>query len=109
MRFKNLKIHVVKTRKNLNGFRSLEDNLGSGTTTTTTSSMQVDGEDEEEEDEEMEIPDDVEEIVEFLLTCLKDRETIVRWSAAKGVGRVTGRLPREFADQVSLIVSHLLC
>ena len=54
----------------------------------------------EEEEESLEIPDEVEEIVEFLLTALKDRETIVRWSAAKGVGRVTGRLPRDFADQV---------
>uniref|UniRef100_A0A8K9XD84 Tubulin-specific chaperone D n=1 Tax=Oncorhynchus mykiss TaxID=8022 RepID=A0A8K9XD84_ONCMY len=35
-----------------------------------------------------------------LLGGLKDKETIVRWSAAKGIGRVTGRLPRELADEV---------
>uniref|UniRef100_A0A8C7HDW9 Tubulin-specific chaperone D n=1 Tax=Oncorhynchus kisutch TaxID=8019 RepID=A0A8C7HDW9_ONCKI len=37
---------------------------------------------------------------EQLLGGLKDKETIVRWSAAKGIGRVTGRLPRELADEV---------
>uniref|UniRef100_A0A8C9YEG7 Tubulin-specific chaperone D n=1 Tax=Sander lucioperca TaxID=283035 RepID=A0A8C9YEG7_SANLU len=35
-----------------------------------------------------------------LLVGLKDKETIVRWSAAKGIGRVTGRLPKELADEV---------
>ncbi|XP_029584979.1 tubulin-specific chaperone D isoform X3 [Salmo trutta] len=37
---------------------------------------------------------------EQLLGGLKDKETIVRWSAAKGIGRVTGRLPKELADEV---------
>ncbi|KAK1785582.1 hypothetical protein P4O66_018943 [Electrophorus voltai] len=37
---------------------------------------------------------------EQLLVALKDKETVVRWSAAKGIGRVTGRLPRELADDV---------
>uniref|UniRef100_A0A7N9AZ55 Tubulin-specific chaperone D n=1 Tax=Mastacembelus armatus TaxID=205130 RepID=A0A7N9AZ55_9TELE len=37
---------------------------------------------------------------EHLLVGLKDKETIVRWSAAKGIGRVTGRLPKDLADEV---------
>ena len=37
---------------------------------------------------------------EELLTSLRDKDTIVRWSAAKGIGRVTGRLPKELADEV---------
>jgi HEAT repeat protein len=39
-------------------------------------------------------------VVEALLTGLGDRDTVVRWSAAKGLGRVTGRLPRDLGDDV---------
>lgn len=55
------------------------------------------GEDEEDEED---IPAEVEEVIQSLLEGLKDKETIVRWSAAKGIGRVTMRLPMELADQV---------
>lgn len=42
----------------------------------------------------------IETVIEALLVGLADRDTIVRWSAAKGLGRVTGRLPKDFADEV---------
>lgn len=51
-------------------------------------------------DEEYDIPEEMENVVEQLLVGLKDKDTIVRWSAAKGIGRLTGRLPRELADDV---------
>ena len=53
-----------------------------------------------EEEEDYDIPDTIEEVIEELLVGLKDKDTIVRWSAAKGIGRVTGRLPKDLADEV---------
>ncbi|WAQ96622.1 TBCD-like protein [Mya arenaria] len=55
---------------------------------------------EEDDDEDYDIPEEMEEVIEMLLTSLKDKDTIVRWSAAKGIGRITGRLPKELADEV---------
>ncbi|XP_018409145.1 PREDICTED: tubulin-specific chaperone D [Nanorana parkeri] len=53
-----------------------------------------------EDHEEYDIPEEIENVIEQLLVGLKDKDTIVRWSAAKGIGRLTGRLPRELADEV---------
>ncbi|OWF45618.1 tubulin-specific chaperone D-like [Mizuhopecten yessoensis] len=79
------------------GSRSLADNLKQGyqhekQSTVVTNITQ--------EDEEYDIPEEVEEVMEQLLSGLKDKDTVVRWSAAKGIGRVTGRLPRELANEV---------
>ncbi|GAB1602849.1 tubulin-specific chaperone D-like [Argonauta hians] len=52
------------------------------------------------DNEEYDIPEEIEEIIELLLNGLKDDSTGVRWSAAKGIGRITGRLPKELADEV---------
>uniref|UniRef100_A0A8D2MNJ9 Tubulin-specific chaperone D n=1 Tax=Zonotrichia albicollis TaxID=44394 RepID=A0A8D2MNJ9_ZONAL len=54
----------------------------------------------DDDDEEYDIPAEIENVVEQLLVGLKDKDTIVRWSAAKGIGRITGRLPKELADDV---------
>ena len=55
---------------------------------------------QDDEDADYDIPDEIEDVIEELLCGLRDRDTVVRWSAAKGVGRVTGRLPKELADDV---------
>lgn len=80
------------------GSRSLTANLSMSQSTTVPN---VGGHIETQElDEDYDIPEEVETVIEHLLVGLKDKETIVRWSAAKGIGRVTGRLPKELADEV---------
>ena len=37
-------------------------------------------------------------IIQFLLESLKDDDNVVRWTSAKGLGRITGRLSKDFAD-----------
>ncbi|PWA61400.1 ARM repeat superfamily protein [Artemisia annua] len=59
------------------------------------------------QDEEMDVPDIIEEIIELLLTGLKDTDTVVRWSAAKGIGRITSRLTYTLAEEVLLSVLEL--
>lgn len=44
--------------------------------------------------------DQLEYIIQFLLDALKDEDSVVRWTSAKGLGRITGRLTKEYADQI---------
>ncbi|KAK2833361.1 hypothetical protein Q5P01_017250 [Channa striata] len=81
------------------GSRSLAANLSMTQPTTATDTVSPEVEMQERE-EDYDIPEEVENVIEHLLVGLKDKETIVRWSAAKGIGRVTGRLPKELADEV---------
>lgn len=34
------------------------------------------------------------------MDSLKDEDSVVRWTAAKGLGRITQRLTKDFADQI---------
>ncbi|KAM7371735.1 hypothetical protein PAMP_008946 [Pampus punctatissimus] len=77
------------------GSRSLAANLSMSQSTAATAEVET-----QEQEEDYDIPEEVETVIEHLLVGLKDKETIVRWSAAKGIGRVTGRLPKELADEV---------
>ncbi|ODM89904.1 Tubulin-specific chaperone D [Orchesella cincta] len=62
---------------------------------------QVNGDDESVNYQEVsQYSDSIEAILDKLLESLKDKDTIVRWSAAKGIGRVTNRLPKDYADEV---------
>uniref|UniRef100_A0A914WV96 Tubulin-specific chaperone D n=3 Tax=Plectus sambesii TaxID=2011161 RepID=A0A914WV96_9BILA len=87
------------------GNRSLADNLaGAGDSASTAQSNGHPG--GVEDDEDYDIPEEeLELVLGFVLKSLKDKDTVVRWSAAKGVGRVSARLPRESADDV---ISSLL-
>uniref|UniRef100_A0A7N0ZQQ9 Tubulin-specific chaperone D n=2 Tax=Kalanchoe fedtschenkoi TaxID=63787 RepID=A0A7N0ZQQ9_KALFE len=50
--------------------------------------------------DDMDVPEVIEEIIEMLLSGLRDSDTVVRWSAAKGIGRITSRLTFVLADEV---------
>ncbi|KAH9512991.1 hypothetical protein Btru_035543 [Bulinus truncatus] len=90
--------HRVTAWRYQRGNRSLAANLGGGITTT--GGLENTTLVSNEEDEEIDVPEEIEEIIEHLLIHVKDKETIVRWTAAKGIGRVTGQLPKELADDV---------
>ncbi|CAG8620624.1 15997_t:CDS:10, partial [Racocetra fulgida] len=82
------------------GSRSLKDNLDALSKTTTIDPSNVHQSLEDEKDEDEEVPEQLEEIIEILLNGLRSKDTVVRWSAAKGIGRIAQRLPRELADDV---------
>ncbi|KAG7383272.1 hypothetical protein PHYPSEUDO_003895 [Phytophthora pseudosyringae] len=91
------------------GLRSLELNmqslgLGTGDAATATPSRPQESDDD---DDAFEVVEELEQIVEVLLCGLRDKDTVVRWSAAKGIGRITGRLPYEFADDIVQSVLEL--
>jgi len=51
-----------------------------------------DEEEESDEDLEDEQYEKLEFIIQYLLDALKDDDNVVRWTAAKGIGRITMRL-----------------
>lgn len=54
----------------------------------------------QDNNESFDVPEFVENSLEEVFTYLQDRDTIVRWSAAKGLARIAERLPHDFSDQV---------
>ncbi|XP_036125871.1 tubulin-specific chaperone D isoform X1 [Molossus molossus] len=91
-----LKPRVAKWRYQ-RGCRSLAANLQAYTQSQREPPMHTKTPDSEEG---YDVPEEVENVIEQLLVGLKDKDTVVRWSAAKGIGRVAGRLPQELADDV---------
>ncbi|KDQ25817.1 hypothetical protein PLEOSDRAFT_31767 [Pleurotus ostreatus PC15] len=62
---------------------------------------------DEDISDDFEVPEEVETVLEHLFESLKDKNTIVRWTAAKGVARISERLPTDFKDQVlETVMSH---
>ena len=105
-----LKPRVVAWRYE-RGARSLVDTLkknggddtggaATGSRTPTPSESVAGAVSTEDASDDDDVPDGVEEVIESLLVALRDKDTVVRWSAAKGLGRITARLPAEFGDEV---------
>lgn len=61
-----------------------------------------------EECDDVDVPDEIEEVVEQLLFGLKSASGDVRWLSAKGIGRVTNRLPKALGDEVVGSVIEIL-
>ncbi|EFN80055.1 Tubulin-specific chaperone D [Harpegnathos saltator] len=59
------------------------------------------------DNEDQEIPPAIEDIIEQLIQGLRDKAITIRWSAAKGIGRITARLPLDLADDVLGFVLNL--
>lgn len=75
-------------------------NQASAAGNSTTAAAVADAADEGGSGDEIQVPDAIEEVIEELLQALRSGGNDVRWSAAKGLGRVTNRLPKELADEV---------
>ena len=58
-------------------------------------------------EEEMQVPEEIDHIVDVLLRGLGDRDTSVRWSCAKGIGRICMRLPSDFGEEMLEAVLEL--
>ena len=64
----------------------------------------------EEMDDEYDVPEEVEDVIEELLAGLRDRETVVRWTAAKGIfllnhlNKIDKYISAETATQVYLLL-----
>jgi len=59
---------------------------------------------DDETDDDGNVPALVQTILDLLMAGLSDKELYVRWSSAKGLGRITNRLRKSYATQ---LVSHL--
>ncbi|CAG8697903.1 9733_t:CDS:2, partial [Scutellospora calospora] len=82
------------------GSRSLKDNLEGFSKLTTIDPSNVHQSLKDKDEDEDEVPEQLEEIIEILLNGLRNKDTVVRWSAAKGIGQIAQRLPQELADDV---------
>ncbi|KAI9218453.1 armadillo-type protein [Blastocladiella britannica] len=104
-----LRNRIPKWRYN-RGSRSLQANIlrnGAQLSAAGGGGGSASGQENDDGDDDVDVPEEVEEVIDVVLNGLRDRDTIVRWSAAKGVGRITARLPHEFATEIITSVLDL--
>ena len=90
-----MKPRVVSWRYD-RGARCLQDNLSGAMQKPPTKQLTTAA----DEDDKCDVHMAVDDIVEMCLVGLRDSETIVRWTSAKALGRISSRLPRDFGDEV---------
>jgi tubulin-specific chaperone D len=90
----SLKVRIASWRYQ-RGPRQLAANLSSEADTTIIAPVDL-----KEDGDYEEITEETEQIIGILLEHLHDKDTIVRWAAAKGIGRICNRLNFEMGDQV---------
>lgn len=90
------------------GSRSLQTNLATESTQTQSVELGSTVVIASCELDDVEVPDEIEEVVEQLLHGLRSASGDVRWLSAKGIGRVTNRLPKSLGDDVVGSVIEIL-
>lgn len=76
----------IATWRYQRGSRSLEETLATSAPSSGGQGASGDREEGkgEDEGEAYDVPEEIEEVIGLLLNGLRDRDTVVRWSAAKG-------------------------
>jgi hypothetical protein len=109
----------VATWRYNRGSRSLEANLSSTASASSAAAKSITTEStvtaaqtcDDDQHGDAHVFVEVDRIADALLRGLDDKDTVVRWSAAKGIGRITGRLPGHLADEIVmetlLLISNL--
>lgn len=92
------------------GSRSLTKNLAATEQDQPANNVDIESHYNQELDDDasIQVPNEVEEVFDALLQGLRSASSDVRWSAAKGLGRVTSRLPKNFGDEVVGSVIEIL-
>ena len=73
----------------------------------TAADSQRSGGDRDSAEEELDVPEEIDSIVGMLLGSLADKDTVVRWAAAKAVARLAERLPKEYVARVFLFATRV--
>lgn len=102
-----LRIKIASWRYS-RGRRSILDSLRQTDSKSGTNSGDENTSTTEDDDDNYHVPDEIEDIISVLLDGLRFNSNLVRWSAAKGIGRITSRLPRLMAGEVVSSVRELL-
>ncbi|XP_050437546.1 tubulin-specific chaperone D isoform X2 [Adelges cooleyi] len=100
-----LKVRIAAWRYD-RGTRSLEQNLLNAESKS--SEVIIKQNLDDVEDDYDDIPAVLEDIIQELIEGLKDTDIIVRYSAAKGIGRITGRLSKTYGNEVVNAVLSML-